>query len=267
MTDGQEKAPEEQAPVVKHSDEDYLDFLAMIAMEYEDFVEAEKVMDACHLSAENEDRQAARQAYVRAMSASRRERREQKEHHSIATWKGVHCRPTRLMAYILLFMMLIVPVAVANVSDTCYRMANLLVKTNEDQQTVEIRMEKSQNVYCNVPADWGGEYYFVKLPSKLTLVSCESFFDNHQAHYVTPDGAITTFSEYNTETESSLGIDCASTSYVDINGYQTFVTTYAEVDYTLIVWAIDDKWFSLQTYQLTNDELQEMIRNVRRISS
>lgn len=162
MTDGQEKAPEEQAPVVKHSDEDYLDFLAMIAMEYEDFVEAEKVMDACHLSAENEDRQAARQAYVRAMSASRRERREQKEHHSIATWKGVHCRPTRLMAYILLFMMLIVPVALATVPDACSRMMSLLVDKDVEQQTANIRMVKNQSLVSTVPPGlvWGIFFVF-----------------------------------------------------------------------------------------------------------
>ena len=188
MTDGQEKAPEEQAPVVKHSDEDYLDFLAMIAMEYEDFVEAEKVMDACHLSAENEDRQAARQAYVRAMSASRRERREQKEHHSIATWKGVHCRPTRLMAYILLFMMLIVPVALATVPDACSRMMGLLIDVDEEQQAIGIAMTNQQYAISYIPKEWAGKYYPLYIPNNLKLLSCSSFFDSVKFDLLTKKG-------------------------------------------------------------------------------
>ncbi len=271
MNENQEKPSEEEKPLVNKLDEDFFDFLATVAMEYEDFLEAEEIMDACNLSPESrQERAAARRAYKRAMSASKQEQREQTEQQqqqqqAPATGKSFHIKPTKLLAYMLMFMVLTIPVAMASVPEVCTRMMNLVVDMDEEEQAIGIAMSSNQSIASYIPKEWTGKYFPRHIPNDLKLLSCSSFFDSSEVRYANEDGEITVFTEYGSDFEISSGSENSSISYLYLDNFQIFKTMSLDQQYIKLIWAIENRWFVIESYSLSQEDLLSIVKSVRQV--
>lgn len=245
---------------------EYMDSLVKVALEYDDFLEAEEVMAKCHLAVPAKDRVMARQAYLRAMSSCAEDHRQSKKRRRISSCKSFATKVSRVAAYIMVLMTVAAPVAMANVPEIRASVMNLLISTNLEEQVVNINTVTNKNTTLDVPADWGGEYFLSIIPKGFSLSSCSSFFGNHKVQFSNfASHANLVFSECLSTTEISVGIKEATNSYLTINGNPAFSTTSQETGNTSFFWLSDEKLFSLESDILSVDDLASIAEQVRKI--
>lgn len=243
---------------------EYMDSLVKVALEYDDFLEAEEVMAKCHLAVPAKDRVMARQAYLRAMSSCAEDHRQSKKRRRISSCKSFATKVTKVAAYIMVLMTVAAPVAMANVPEIRASVMSLLISTNLEEQVVNINTLTNKNTTLDVPADWGGEYFLSFLPDGFSLSSCISFLNINEVKYSDSFGNNTmTFTECCSEYEAVAGIDNGDVSYTFIDGHQIFSVT--SLSYAKCIWSIDGRWFVLESPSLTNEQLLSIAENVKRI--
>ena len=205
-----------------------------------------------------------RQRMTAGLAAADRNRRRTKRQSGLFR---ILPRIMEIAACLIVIVAIGTTIAVA--SNATFRSAvlQLLVHIDREEGVVNIHFGENREEAFDVPAGWQGEYYLSRVPEGFEMVYMSTVKTLPTVWYETGDGRSITFDERDFSSAGTQGEEETDISYIMINDRQAVLVSGENPDepYYRVTWSNDEKWFTLDTQNMTRDETIELARSVRKI--
>lgn len=246
-------------------EDEYIDTMIRLAFKQEEALETQKIIAESKYPATLEEQAAAVRVYKRFIAALSAQEKAQKRENRFLRFQKIAPRVLQAAAAIILILAIATPIAIANVASFRSAVMQLLLSFDENRQELHVDFSEDESAAFDVPAEWPGEYYISYIPDGYQI-SWQSAYGQAIVEYTNEDGNTIYFLEGTSDTSSVSGTEGGQLTYVDIHGRPAFVIYEEDGDPCFnITWAIDDRWFNLQTEGLEKDTVIRIAESIKKI--
>ena len=246
-------------------EEEYVDTMIRLAFKQEEALETQEMIAESKRPSTLEEQAAVENVHRRFIAALSDREKAQKRENRFQRLQKIAPRVLQAAAAVILILAIAAPVAIANVSSFRSAVMQLLLSFDENKQELHVDFSEVESSAFHVPAEWPGEYYISYIPDGYQI-SWQSAYGQAAVEYANEGGSTIYFFEGTADTSSAMGTEGSQITFVDIHGRPAFVIYEEDGDpYFNITWAVDDRWFNLQTEGLEKDAAIRIAESVKRI--
>lgn len=245
---------------------EYIDTMIRLAFKQEEALETQEMIAASDRAFTLEEQEAAERVHKRFMDAiSEQEKALKKKKRSINIQRIVK-NVMQATAVAILVFAVVTSVAIANISSFRSAVMQLLLSFDAGAQELHVDFSENESAAFDVPSDWLGDYYISYIPDGYQI-AWQSEYGQAVIEYTNEDGKTIDFMEGTSEVSSAIGTEGGQFTYVSIHGQPAFVIYNEENDepYFNFTWAVDDRWFNLQTEGLEKDEAIRIAESIKKV--
>lgn len=246
-------------------EDEYIDTMIRLAFEQEEALETQEMIAVSKYPATLEEQAAAERVHRRFIETISAQEKAQKRENRFLRLQKIAPRVLQAAAAIILTLAIATPIAIANVASFRSAVMQLLLRFDENKQELHVDFSEDESAAFDVPAEWPGEYYISYIPDGYQI-SWQSAYGQAIVEYTNEDGNTIYFLEGTSDTSSVSGTEGGQFTYVDIHGRPAIVIYEEDGDpYFNITWAVDDRWFNLQTEGLEKDTAIRIAESIKKI--
>lgn len=247
-------------------EDEYIDTMIRLAFKQEETLETQEMIVASKRPFTLEEQDAAENVHRRFIEAiSAQEKAKKRENRSLRFQNNAP-HILQAAAAVILILAIATPIAIANVASFRSAVMKLLLSFDEKKQEVHVDFLEDESAAFDVPAEWPGEYYISYIPDGYQI-SWQSVYGQAAVEYTNDDGNTIYFMEGTSNTSSVSGTEEGQFTYIDILGRPAFVINVEKNGdpYFNFTWAVDDRWFNLQTEGLERDAAIRVAESIKTI--
>lgn len=240
----------------------HLDLLIRLSFDMDDADEVQRLLDSPDPVLTPEEQAMAQEIFSAAQNKAKHHHQAEKRIKLRHALGRIAMRAIEVAACLILVAMIAVPVAMATSPAFRARVMKLLIEMNPDTQEVHYTFVEDPDASFDVPEFWSGDYFPSYIPSGYELYDFTPMFTTAEYH----NGVSKLYFEECTD-DVSLTVDVEESmiSEAEINGCPAIVCEGGSGDsyFFHIIWANDDRWFSVITYAFDREEAFRVARSVR----
>lgn len=173
----------------------------------------------------------------------------------------------QVAALLVILFAVAMPIAVANSTEFRAKVMQLLVHIDQSRNEAHFRYVEDQGASFQIPEGWSGSYFPSMIPEGMTMIDIGNYL--HTVTYADESGRGFSFSELDVDAGVSAGTEYAMISYADVHGSSACVidgyTNDGRIHSVTVVWANDDRWFTIAGTNMDIDEILAVAKNVKKI--
>lgn len=240
----------------------HLDLMIRLSFDMDDMDEVQRLLDSPDPVLTPEEQAMAQEIFATAQTKAKNQTLTEKRRKTRQTAGRIAMRVIEAAACLILFAMIAVPVALAASPTFRARVMKLLIEMNPDTQEVHYTYVEDADASFDVPELWDGDYFPSYIPSGFELYDYNPIFTVAEYH---KGISRLYFEEYDDGTDLTTGLEDSIFYETDINGCPAIVceSSREDVSFIHIIWANDDRWFSVSAYDYDRNEAFCVARSVR----
>ena len=247
-------------------EDEYIDTMIRLAFKQEEALETQEMIAASKRPFTLEEQAAVenvRRRFIEVLSAKER---AQKRENRFLRFQKYAPRILQAAAAVILILAIATPIAIANVASFRSAVMQLLLSFDESKQELHVDFSEDESAAFDVPAEWPGKYYISYIPDGYKI-SWQSAYKQATIEYTNAEGNTIYFVEGTSGTSLVSGTEGGQLTYFDIHGRPALVICAEENDnpYFNFTWAVDDRWFNLQTEGIEQDVAIHIAESVKKI--
>lgn len=242
----------------------HLDMMIRLAFLRDEEEETNQLLDEPDPILSKEDERIADRAFLRALSLGEEQRKKEKRNQRIQTLRRIMPKVVQAAACLILALGLAVPAALAASASFRSSVMQLLMQFDSDEGAMNFSFVEDTDAAFDVPEGYMGAYYPAYIPDGFTLEYVGPILP--AVHFIRDEQAISFF-EGDENAEGTNGIEGATVETITIHGREACLIEGEGLSSHVvnIIYAVDDKWFDITTYNLEKSEAIRIAESIKKI--
>ena len=245
-------------------EEEYLDDQIRLAVKRERMQEAEDILKLSREPVSPEEESRLDRIWSQALTRMDEIESRKKKAGRVRTMRSAIINFSRIAACLAVLIVIGAGFAVATNSTFRSAVYRLFVTEDVENNVLYIDFKEDTEAGFNVPEGWAGLYYPSGIPAEYAVTYMTDDPDIPHIELETADGKAIVFDDLGLGSVGAFNKNEASE--IEINGRPAWITkSTAPLTYA-VAWGTDDRWLTLTTYELTEEETLDLVKSVRRIN-
>jgi len=246
------------------AEDQYLDLIIKLAFERKAELEIEQLLNEPDPVLTDEEKAAADKMFQTVLAEDDEQRRKEKKTQSILFFRNAMLNVCKVAACLIIVAGIAVPIAIATSSQFRSKVMQLLMDIDTVNNEAHFSFVEDEDAAFYVPTEWEGEWYLSFIPDDLSVRNIYNSmliaeFDNGDIRQLW-------FHEMDSYDDIMVGTENAKIEITTINGNPGWmIVGNKEYQSVVIIWKCDEKWFQVNSLNLSESEMKRIAEGVKKI--
>ena len=243
----------------------HLDMMIQLAFMKDEEEEIQKFLDTPDPTLSPEEEEEAKMIFQMAIDKSEKKERRKKIIQFSSAVKKVVPIFVQAAASIILIAGIAMPIALANSAYFRSKVMMLLAEIDNEKGEAHFSFEEDTSSSFIVPDVWKGTYYPSYIPAQYEIMWSSEVYPCVELRK--PDGGQIILMEMDEDAYATTGTEGGTITVISIQGKEAYLLDGINngIHASNIIWAMDDKWFQVITYNIDTSETIKIAESVRKI--